>query len=102
MMRPQFGSEPATAVFTSGEFAMLRAIFTAAASLGAPETWMVISFFAPSPSRAIMRASVSITSVTPSSTASNSLGSGRTPDPPLASSSSVSLVDVSPSTDMRL
>ena len=102
MMRPQFGSDPATAVFTSGELAMARAMRTAASSLGAPVTWMVMSFFAPSPSRAIMRASVSMTCATPSSTASNSFGSGRTPDAPFASSTSVSLVDVSPSTDIRL
>ena len=37
-MRPQLGSEPATAVFTSGELAMARAMRAAPSSLGAPET----------------------------------------------------------------
>ena len=48
------------------------------------------------------RASDSITSAMASSTLAISLGSGRTPEAPLASSSSVSLVEVSPSTEMRL
>src|SRR5690348_4980731 len=52
-IRPQFGSEPATAVLTSGELAIVRAILTAASLLGAPVTVIVINFFAPSPSRAI-------------------------------------------------
>ena len=62
-MRPQFGSEPAIAVFTSGEFAIDRAIFSAARSLVAPSTSMVTSFCAPSPSLTICRASDSSTSV---------------------------------------
>ena len=47
MMRPQFGSEPAMAVFTKGEFAILRAIRAAVSSLAAPVTSMVTSFRAP-------------------------------------------------------
>ena len=35
-MRPQLGSEPAMAVFTSGELAMARAMRAAASSVGAP------------------------------------------------------------------
>ena len=45
------------------------------------------------------RARLSITSATASSTRAISLASGRTPEAPLASSSRVSLVDVSPSTE---
>ena len=41
------------AVFTSGELAMERAMVLASAVSRAPQTWMVISFLAPSPSRAI-------------------------------------------------
>ncbi len=44
------------AVFTSGELAMARAMRAAASSLAAPETRMVISLRAPSPSRAMLRA----------------------------------------------
>src|SRR5437016_3139697 len=35
-IRPQFGSDPAIAVFTSGELAMLRAILAAPSFEGAP------------------------------------------------------------------
>ena len=47
---------------------------------------MVMNFEAPSPSRAMACASVSITSAMASSTLGISLGSGRTPEAPLASS----------------
>ena len=59
---------------------------------------MVMSFFAPSPSRAIACARFSNTCAMASSTRGNSWGSGRTPEAPFASRSRVSLVDVSPST----
>ena len=80
-----------------------RAIRAAASSSAAPVTSIVISFVAPSPSRAICRASDSITSVTLASRASRSsrFGWSVTPAAPLASSTSVSFVEVSPSTDRR-
>ena len=52
-IRPQFGSDPAIAVFTSGELAMLRAIRAAPSSSAVPVTVIVTNFLAPSPSRAI-------------------------------------------------
>ena len=48
--RPQFGSSPAIAVFTSGELAMESAILRAASGVSAPVTWTVTNFVAPSPS----------------------------------------------------
>src|ERR1017187_1379002 len=100
--RPQFGSDPAMAVFTSGEFAIARAMATAAPLVSAPATSMVTNFLAPSPSRAMARASAAMTSVISSSTMGISRGPGRTPEAPLARSASVSLVEVSPSTESRL
>ena len=97
-MRPQFGSLPATAVLTSGELAIERAIRAAPSWLGAPATRIVMNLPAPSPSRAICCASDSITSAISSVTLAISFGSGLMPEAPLASSSSVSLVEVSPST----
>jgi hypothetical protein len=81
---------------------MARAILAAPSWLGAPVTVMVINFFAPSPSRAICWASDCMTWVTAASNIAISFGSGRTPEAPLASTRSVSLVEVSPSTEMRL
>ena len=78
---------------------MERAICSAAFSLAAPSTSMVTSFRAPSPSRAICRASDSSTSV---SAASKAFAVGFTPEAPLARTATVSLVEVSPSTEMRL
>ena len=101
-IRPQFGSEPAMAVFTSGELAMARAIRAALSPSAAPAIAMVTNFLAPSPSRAICCASDSMTSVMAASSMGSSPGAGRTPEAPLASKSSVSLVEVSPSTEMRL
>src|SRR5277367_1356426 len=104
-MRPQLGSAPAIAVFTSGEFAMVSAICFAARSLGAPRTSISITCRAPSPSSTICRASDRQTS---SSAPQNFFQSSfsfvilRAPDAPLASSVTVSLVDVSPSTVMEL
>ena len=60
--RPQFGSPPCTAVFTSGEFAIARAVVFASSSVLAPVTLMVISLVAPSPPRTMSIASGSHTS----------------------------------------
>jgi hypothetical protein len=98
-MRPQFGSDPAIAVFTSGELAMVRAIRSAAFSLLAPSTSIVINLRAPSPSAAICFARDSRTLVRATSRA---FGLGRTPDAPLAITATVSFVEVSPSTVRRL
>ena len=62
-------------------------------------TSMVTSLRAPSPSLTICLASDSSTSV---SASSNAFAAGRTFDAPLASTATVSLVEVSPSTEMRL
>ena len=62
--RPQFASCPKTAVLTSGEFAIEKAASSASVSEAAPATCTVMSFVAPSPSRAIMRASALATAWT--------------------------------------
>src|SRR4051794_37643472 len=51
--RPQFGSPPWIAVFTSSEFAMTLAALRASALDAAPVTLTVTSFVAPSPPRTI-------------------------------------------------
>ncbi len=51
--RPQFGSPPCTAVFTSGELTIALATRFAWATSRAASTWTSISEWAPSPSRAI-------------------------------------------------
>ncbi len=50
MMRPQLGSCPLMAVFTSGELATLRAATVASRREAAPRTLIVTSLVAPSPS----------------------------------------------------
>src|SRR6185436_10489919 len=50
-MRPQLGSAPCTAVFTSGELAMVLATRMASAAVRASLTAIVISLVAPSPPR---------------------------------------------------
>src|SRR5262249_23751938 len=105
-MRPQFGSAPKTAVFTRSEFAIRRAARSASAVRAAPETETVTSFVAPSPSRARARASDSATS--PSAVSKRPAPplagprSAAWPASPLASSTTQSEVDVSPSTVTRL
>ena len=47
--RPQFGSPPCTAVFTSGELAIARAVCLASVVVRAPVTVTVTSLVAPSP-----------------------------------------------------
>ena len=56
-MRPQFASRPNSAVFTSGEVAIRRAIARASASLAAPVTAISATSVAPSPSATICAAS---------------------------------------------
>ena len=90
------------AVFTSGELAMARAMRAAPSSLGAPRTTMVTNLLrALAVARDGLR-QLSMTPATASSHVRHSPGPGRTPEAPLASSTSVSLVEVSPSTEMRL
>src|SRR5882724_141094 len=105
MIRPQLGSWPLMAVFTSGELATLRAATSASFRLAAPRTMIETSLVAPSPSCTSMRASRPVSA---SSAAANS----RVPRPPrsiggfsarpLAMTATVSLVEVSLSTVMRL
>src|SRR6266853_1965278 len=105
MMRPQLGSAPLIAVFTSGELATERAASTASRRVRAPRTAISTSFVAPSPSSTSMRARRSVM-------ASSARANWRSPLPPrssdafsaspLASRATVSLVDWSPSTVMRL
>src|SRR5262249_27303305 len=52
-MRPQLGSPPAKAVLTSGEVAIVSAIFLAADSVLAPRTSISMTRWAPSPSATI-------------------------------------------------
>ena len=98
-MRPQFGSLPAMAHLSRFEAATARAQAKAALSVVAPVTVMRTSWLAPSPSPMICRASDAHALAT---RALNSSGSGSTPDAPDASSSTVSFVDMHPSTSMRL
>src|SRR3989441_262842 len=104
MMRPQFGSLPAMAVLTSGEFEIERAMRSASLAVRAPRTSMVTSLLAPSPSLAIIFASVWLSSVSPAKKCCPNLFPGRaaTPARPLASAITESFVEVSPSTVMRL
>src|SRR5258706_6268085 len=98
--RPQFGSPPKSAVLTSAEFATERATRSASRSLRAPRTATVASLVTPSPSRARRSQSSALAS---SSRRSNSRARreptpiGVLPAAPLASTSTVSLVLVSPS-----
>ena len=104
MMRPQLGSLPASAVLTSGELAIARATRSASAAVFAPRTSTATSFDAPSPSLTISLASVWQSSTSPAANHEALLAPARTvtPEAPLASASTVSLVDVSPSTVMWL
>src|SRR2546422_5145541 len=81
---------------------MARPTSRADASLTAPTTWISTSFDAPSPSVTIARASVRATASTASSNCRANAPSraGSIPAAPLASSSAVSFVLVSPSTEM--
>ena len=96
------------AVFTSGELAMLKPILRASAAVAAPVIFTVRSFSAPSPSFTTSRASsrAAVSSALANSLSRGSLGPlrprGAAPARPVAASSNVSEVDVSPSTVMQL
>ena len=96
--RPQFGSSPAMAHLSRFERATARPAVTASSSLAAPTTSIAIALLAPSASACSWRARSAQTSV---STAANSPAAGRVPAAPLASSSTVSLVDMQPSVSSR-
>src|SRR3989442_24046 len=68
MIRPQLGSWPLMAVFTSGELATLRAATSAARRLAAPRTVIETSLVAPSPSCTSIRASRPVSASTPAAT----------------------------------
>ena len=91
------------AVLTSGEFATARATRSASAALAAPVTSMVTSLWAPSPSRTIILASVWQSSVSPPwNHCSIFPPLISTLERPLERISTVSFVEVSPSTEIRL
>ena len=101
-IRPQFGSRPCAAALTRLDDTTARAKARASASSRAPVTTAEMSVVAPSPSaacwRARSRATVSIAA--PSAAACGVPGStAAAPAAPEASTKTVSLVLVSPSTD---
>ena len=98
-MRPQLGSRPWMAHFTSDEPQTVRAMARAAASSAAPSTRTAIKQVAPSPSRAMARARCCDTAVRPASRASKCSGARGSP---AAKARKVSLVLVSPSTVIAL
>src|SRR5881628_123997 len=105
MIRPQLGSWPLMAVFTSGELATLRAATRASRRLAAPRTVTETSLVAPSPSCTSRRASrpVRVSRAAPKSRVPRPPRStGGFSASPLAMTATVSLVDVSLSTVMRL
>ena len=93
-IRPQYGSSPKSEHCTSMESATLRAARWAAVSLSAPLTRTWATLVAPSASATICSASERQASV---SARVSSAGDGDAPSP-LARTSTVSLVDVDPST----
>ena len=104
--RPQLASSAASAVFTSGELPMASAMAFAAWSSAAPVTVTSTNLVAPSPSRTICwaRSSSTASSACWNATSFGSFGSASSSSicSPVAKSSTVSLVDVSESTVMRL
>ena len=99
--RPQLGSEPAQAVLTRGEWAIALATRKASASLAAPSMRSSTTWVTPSPSATICRAREVHTWVSAAAKAGLP-GPIDAPPTPEASRSTVSLVEVSPSTEMRL
>ena len=100
-IRPGFGSDPNTAVFTRGESATAFAIVRASPSLEAPSTSTSVTVVTPSASRISCDASAAPTSSTASASAAHARSAGPTvpsPAAPLANSSTVSFVLVQPST----
>jgi hypothetical protein len=104
-MRPQLASAPNIAAFTRLDMATLLATAFAAGLPGAPVTATSMSLVAPSPSAAIMRA-MRVATVKSAdakvSKAGPSVSMGGLPARPLAMTDTMSLVDVSPSTDTML
>ena len=101
-MRPQLGSCPKMALFTSEDPTTLFATVLASAALAAPSTSHSISTVAPSPSQAIDFASPCSSAVSAASSAAPSglaaSAMGAPPARPDVRPSTVSLVEVSPST----
>ena len=97
-IRPQLASDPKIAVFTRLSRAMVRATVTASSSVAAPVTRTVIRLVTPSASACIWRARSRHTAANASV---NTTGSAATPDAPEASTSTVSFVDMQPSTCSR-
>ncbi len=101
-IRPQLASRPWTAALTSDDEITARAIARASASSAAPVTWQVTSAVAPSPSAACWRARSRATASMAAPSAARapaSLAASAAPAFPDASTNTVSLVLVSPSTD---
>ena len=98
-IRPQFGSPPCSAAFTSGEFATARAA-RATTSSEPPRTTTRPIRLEPSPSRTMSSASLrsAQSSASPKRTSSSDCGSITTPDAPEACRITVSLVESCPST----
>jgi len=95
-MRPQFGSAPLMAVFTSGELATLRAASRASLRVRAPRTAISTIFVAPSPSSTSIRASLSVKALSPCANWRRPLpprSNGLFSASPLARTATVSLVD---------
>src|SRR6202795_2749721 len=105
MILPQLGSPPLTAVLTSGEFATDRAASSASRRVRAPLPLPSTTLVAPSPSATSMRASFATTASSPRANSRRPRlprSSGAFSASPFASTATVSLVDWSPSTVIRL
>ena len=96
--RPQFGSSPSIAHLSRLHRAIARPTSTASGSDAAPMTSIVMALLAPSASCCIWPARSAQAAV---SSAVNSAGSGVDAAAPLASSSTVSFVDMQPSVSSR-
>ena len=90
------------AVRTRFEFVIVRAASRASVAEAAPRTRTSNTFVAPSPSATIMRARSAHTVWMPSWNAARSAPFGATPEAAFASTSRVSFVLVSPSTEIAL
>ena len=99
-MRPQFGSDPAMAVFTSGELAIAardflrRRIARRALHLDRHQLFRALAVADDLPRQRFQHLRQRIFK--------RCRADGRTPDAPFASTATISLVDVSPSTEIRL
>ena len=100
--RPQLGSALDQAVLQSGDVAMVAAMALASASVRAPVISSVTTWVTPSPSSMIWWASESQTRCSAASKAGTTSPWAAMPLVPLASSRTVSLVEVSPSMEMQL